>query len=98
MLGDTIRILRCERGFSPEEFAAEINISAAAVEYYEANVWTPGKQVLHKIAKLFDITDEELQSGYSVLYDETRKETLLAQNMGDNQIRVIGRIKAKEGR
>lgn len=92
MFGETIRMLRSERQLTVDQLAAAVEITPQAVEYYENNLWQPGKPIIERLANILRVTPQELINGYSVLYDDTTGEILVARNMGGNRIRVIGRI------
>lgn len=93
MIGDTIRMLRDARGFTPEQLAENVGVSLQAIENYEANIWRPGTKIISKIAECFGVTLKEIMNGYSLLYDDEQHEILVARNMGGNRIRVIRRVK-----
>lgn len=93
MIGDTIRILRLERGVSPAELADAIDVSKEAIEFYETNTWQPGMPTIVKLAKYFGVTVDEIIGGCSLLYDNDSREYLVVKNMGGNQIKVIGRVR-----
>jgi transcriptional regulator with XRE-family HTH domain len=96
MIGDNIRILRLERGFSIEELANAVGISVNAIEHYENNTWRPGVEVAARIADIFGITVMELVTGFSLLYDEATNKMHLIRHMGDNRIRTIKSFKLGE--
>jgi transcriptional regulator with XRE-family HTH domain len=96
MLGDNIRMLRLKRGSSPEELGSAIGVSKEAIEYYEANKWRPGTQIIARMAKFFDVTMEEIIGDCSLLYDDTSQETLIVKNMGGMRFKVIGKVKDQD--
>ncbi|MHC1762264.1 MAG: helix-turn-helix transcriptional regulator [Negativicutes bacterium] len=93
MLCDTIRVFRLERGISTYELGKAVGVSQEAIENYEANRWQPGLPTLKKLAQYFEVTVEELRLGLSLVYDDKEHDFLVVQNMGGNQIKVIGRTK-----
>lgn len=92
MCGDTLRMLRIERQVTVEQLADAVAVTPQAIEYYEKNIWQPGKPTLARLASFLGVSVGELDYGYSLLYDDETHEKLLVRNMGDNRIRVIGRI------
>ncbi len=93
MIGDTIRILRLERGVSPEELGDAIGVGKEAIEFYEANKWQPGMPTIAKLAKFFGVTVDGIVKGCSLVYDSDKHEFLVVKNMGGNQIKVIGKVR-----
>lgn len=91
MLGETIRLLRLERGLTPEQLADMAGVSPQSIGYYEENTWCPGTEAKMKIAGAFGVTVSELEAGYSILVDEAG-DMLLVRHMGTNLIRVIGQV------
>ena len=64
MIGDTIRKMRLERNMTQEQLAAAIGVSEAAIQYYEDNIWRPGKPIVVRMAILWGITMEELMDTF----------------------------------
>lgn len=96
-LGDTLRLLRLQRGLTIEALATAAGISVTAIEFYEANVWRPGRATLHKLATVLAVTAAELQEGCELLYAENG-DLLVVAHLGPQQIRVVGRISAVTAR
>ena len=55
-LGDKLRQLRKERGWSQDEFAFEAKIDGRQVSRYENDRVTPSVEVVVKMAKAFDVS------------------------------------------
>lgn len=62
MLNETIRTLRKNRGLTQEEMAEKLCVSRQAITKWESGLGTPDIVNLEAIAKLFDVTIDELLS------------------------------------
>lgn len=65
-IGEKIKLLRTEKGITQEALAEKINVSRSAVAKWETNSGVPEVSNLKIIAKLFDISVDEL-------IDDTKK-------------------------
>ena len=65
-IGENIRRLREEKGFTQERIANELNVSFQAVSSWERDEYKPDLDNLLKLTKIFDVS-------LSVLVDEQRK-------------------------
>lgn len=68
-IGNRISQLRREKGITQEEMAEKLGVTPQAVSKWENDISYPDILLLPKIAKMFDVTVDELLSG------ESRKET-----------------------
>ena len=62
-IGKRIAQLRKEKGFTQEELAQQMEVSAQAVSKWENDLTCPDISSLPKLAKLLDVTVDELLSG-----------------------------------
>lgn len=58
MIGDIIRELRKEAGYSQTELGNKLNITASAIGMYEQNRRLPDVENLIKLAKIFDVSTD----------------------------------------
>jgi transcriptional regulator with XRE-family HTH domain len=91
-IGDTLRMMRVQRGFTPEQVAEVIGVSKQTVSKYEDDIWRPGTELMRKLADCFGVTMQEIINGYSLLCDDKNGEILVVRHMEGNRIRVIGRV------
>jgi transcriptional regulator with XRE-family HTH domain len=68
-IGNRISQLRKEKGITQEEMADKLGVTPQAVSKWENDISYPDILLLPKIAKMFDVTVDELLSG------ESRKDT-----------------------
>ena len=60
---DNLRVLRLEKGFTQKELAELVEIDQAAIACYELGKYKPKFEIATKLARIFDVTVEELYSG-----------------------------------
>ena len=72
MLGEKIRELREKENYSQKELGLKLGISPSTIGMYEQNRRSPGKDMLLKIAKIFNVSVDYLLS--SDTYNTTSKE------------------------
>ena len=60
---DNLRVLRLEKGFTQKELAELVEIDQAAIARYELGKYKPKFEIATKLARIFDVTVEELYSG-----------------------------------
>lgn len=60
---DNLRVLRLEKGFTQKELAELVGIDQSTISDYEAGRSEPIISVAMKLAKMFNMTVEELYSG-----------------------------------
>lgn len=87
-IGKRISQMRKAKGFTQEELAIKLGISAQAVSKWENDIACPDIGLLPQLAKLFDVSVDELLSGkaapaVTVVPEEARKE------IKDMMLRVI---------
>ena len=58
-IGDRIKELRLEKGFSQMRLAKEIGVSQKAIDYWERNVNEPKASYVIALVKVFDISFDE---------------------------------------
>lgn len=63
LFGENLKRLRVEKGISQEDMAKKIKIHANHVSRYERGLSAPSIEVVEKMAKLLDVSIDELVSG-----------------------------------
>ena len=61
-LGKKIQMLRKEKGWTQEELASRIGVSAQAVSKWETDISSPDISLIAPLAKLFEVSTDELLS------------------------------------
>ena len=61
--GENLKKLRVERGVSQEDMAKKIKVHANHLSRYERGLSAPSIEVVEKMAKLFDVSIDELVFG-----------------------------------
>jgi transcriptional regulator with XRE-family HTH domain len=78
----TFKKLRESRGWTQEEVAARLEVSRPSIAGYESKDRTPRKEMLSKIADLFDVSIDHLlgraDNGYSI--DQMGKEVMISED------------------
>lgn len=62
MIGDNIRVLMQENGYTQKELAARSGCSVWAISRYARNVHTPGIKATQRIATALGVTVDELRN------------------------------------
>lgn len=75
MFGETLYVLRTEKGFSMKKAGESVGVSDAAWNKYEKNKSNPSYGILIKIADLFDVSIDYLL-GRSNIRNEKLSETI----------------------
>ena len=93
-IGETIAALRRQRGITQEALAGAVGVSAAAVSKWENDLSCPDITLLPQLARLFDVTTDELLGNQSqpettLLPEERRKP------IKDMILRVV--VNSKDG-
>lgn len=57
---DKLQYLRIKKGLTAEELAALANVTPASISYYENGKRKPHINTLNQLAKVLDVTPEEL--------------------------------------
>ena len=105
-IGETIARLRREQGFTQEEFAAQIGVSAQSVSKWETGTNMPDIMLLPVIADIFGVSIDELYGKTSSpvennihfdnipqqAYDALLRMMQFAFHGGDNQANMLMRI------
>lgn len=60
MLGNNIRILRKQNGYSQETLAAQLNVVRQTVSKWEKGTSVPDAEMLNRIAEIFDVSVGEI--------------------------------------
>ena len=63
IFGENLKRLRVEKGISQEDMAKKIKIHANHLSRYERGLSAPSIEVVEKMAKLLDVSIDELVSG-----------------------------------
>ena len=63
IFGDNLKRLRVEKGISQEDMAKKIKVHANHVSRYERGLSAPSIEVVEKMAKLLEVSIDELVSG-----------------------------------
>ncbi len=72
-LGEKIKRLRKERGYTQEQFAEMIDISSRNVSNIEQGISFPKPETLEKIVKSFNVTTDEL---FAICHIKSKAELL----------------------
>lgn len=87
-LGNKIRKLRTERGWTQSELAEKLSVSESAISYYETGKREPDTETLHKLATLFNVSLDYLLGRSNMRNPENDMDTV--------PIPIIGVIRAGE--
>ena len=63
MLGERIKELRRNKGYSQQQLAQKLHITQGAISQWERNATMPASDQLNAIADIFEITVDELLNG-----------------------------------
>lgn len=74
LIAERLIILRDHAGFTQKEIAGLLRISRSAYSNYENNNREPSLEILHSIAKLYDVPMCYLLGDTSLSYDEKTKK------------------------
>ena len=69
-----LELMRRERHLTQDELAKELNISRVTVNYWENEKRTPNVYEVSKLAKFFNISEEQL------IYDSKSNEAVVRKN------------------
>ena len=69
--------MRLQRGFSQAELAKLVGVDQAAIARYELGIYKPKFDVATRLAKIFDVTVEELYGGQTEENEQTTAEQLV---------------------
>lgn len=60
MLGDNIKILRKQKGYSQETLAGQLNVVRQTISKWEKGISVPDAEMLNRMAEVFEVSVEEL--------------------------------------
>lgn len=95
MFGKNIKELRIEKGMTQQELANEIGVSQGAVFFWEKEINEPTAGYLMKMAKLFDVSVDELLSFENGKEIKLSKETQILEyfnKLNDEQQDLLLRL------
>lgn len=84
-LGNKLKQLRIDKGFSQTDLAKRINVTKSMISSYENSMRLPSYDVLLKIARCFHVSTD-------YLLGVTSKKTLDVSNLTDRQAEIISRL------
>ena len=81
--GEKLKALRTERGLTQEQLAARLYVSRTAVSKWETGGGSPNLDSLQAVARLFDVSGDDLQSADDliVLARDERRSTARSSGM-----------------
>ena len=91
MLGDNIKVLRKQKGYSQETLAEQLNVVRQTISKWEKGYSVPDAEMLERIASLFEVSVSELL-GSSVSGKETEFNEIA------NQLAILNEHLAKQAR
>lgn len=93
MLGKNIKELRTEKGYTQQGLAKEVGVTQGAIYFWEKEINEPTAGYLIKLAKIFNVSLDELLSvdGGAATSPATRtaEMTALFNRLTDNQQDII---------
>jgi transcriptional regulator with XRE-family HTH domain len=96
-LGERLRQLREERGFSLREFSKIIGISYRMIHYYEANEGSPSADILLQFATALEVSADQLL-GLEPLRNTKKRKTTPENVRLLRRLRQVESLPAKERR
>ncbi len=91
MLGDNIKVLRKQKGYSQETLAEQLNVVRQTISKWEKGYSVPDAEMLERIASLLEVSVSELL-GSSVSGKETEFNEIA------NQLAILNEHLAKQAR
>ena len=91
MLGDNIKELRKQKGYSQETLAEQLNVVRQTVSKWEKGYSVPDAEMLEKIANLFEVPVSDLLDSYI-----PEKENSSVSNEIANQLAILNEHLAKQ--
>ena len=82
MIGDTIKRLREDAGFSQSSLAKKLNVTRSAVNAWEMGLSVPTTQYVVDIARLFHVSSD-------YLLGLTSETTLVLDGMNEEEKRIL---------
>ena len=95
-MGQFLKELRKEKGMTQEELAEKLYVNSRSISRWENAKTMPDFDVLIELAKLYDISIEELLSGERTeIMDKQTENTLysIAEYTNEEKIKLLNRIK-----
>lgn len=93
-LGHRISVLRKEKGFTQEELAVKLGVSAQAVSKWENDVSCPDIMLIPSLAKILGVTSDMLLSGekepIAMIVPEDKRKNI-------NQMMMFIRVNSADG-
>jgi len=83
-LGETLRALRVQKGFTQTDLGAKLNISAQAISKWERDESQPDIETLKKLAEIYEITVTEIIDPDSVVSKEPTESTGTVSHVTEN--------------
>ena len=90
-IGDTLQLLRRQKGLERLQLAEKVGVSVQAIEAYEEDRWRPGTKTLQALALALNVGIDEIVKGCDLMYTEDG-EMLIICHTGNRSIKVMGRI------
>ena len=82
---DNLRVLRLKRQLTQKELAEFVGVAQPAIAGYESGEYKPKFDVATKLAKIFDVTVEELYSGQTEENEPATAEQLVDGQTAENK-------------
>lgn len=79
--GEKLKALRTERGLTQEQLAARLYVSRTAVSKWETGGGSPNLDSLQAVARLFDVSVDDLLDDLIVLARDERRSTARSSGM-----------------
>lgn len=100
MIGDRIQKIRKNSGLTVREFAEKAEITHSMVSNFENNQKIPGRKVVSKIARAFNIPEEELLgelkenvSSSTISKTDYKEKLKLAENLkSEKAVKLISEL------
>ena len=85
-VGERIALLRKEKGFTQEQIAVKLNITAQAVSKWEKGNALPDTAILPNLAAILEVSIDRLLTGKDLNQVHTTKSTRKRNIIGDYSI------------
>ena len=97
MLGDNIRELRKQKGYSQETLAQQLNVVRQTVSKWEKGLSVPDAQMLENMAELFGVPVSALLGG-GILKEEPSESNAVAEQLAILNQQLANRFAYKKRR
>ncbi len=84
MLGENIKILRKQKGFSQETLAQQLNVVRQTVSKWEKGISVPDAEMLNSLSELFEVPVSTLLSRPGVVAEADNDCGLAASTVTDS--------------